>query len=598
MKFLKTYIGRFIVFFLILLIPVGTIGYMYYNSRVQRYLITIKKEQEKEIELRIGRVVDYFRFVNSELKTITNQKQMRDFFSGNRREQESARNNLEDHFLNLMHFSKLYDQIRVLDVHGMEIIRLNYENDAPLIVSTEDYQFKGNRPFFKESIKLNSGDVYLSEFDLNQENEQIQYPIKPVLRVATPITLGGNAKKGVLVFNLLGETFLESLRYVGQEQGWETYMLNDSGNYLIGPDPKKEWSFQMNTAPSYLFADEFPKINAVMRSADKATVSTPDGLFSFCMISAYNFEKASMGLSHFKETWYVVSHLPAEKLRKGISELFEFKDYVLLVFGLLFVILLSALFSNVITKRRLYEEKLLATGHDLRVANRMKDKFISILAHDLKNPLASVTGFVDILKDDFIHMSEESRTKMISAMENSTKILIRLIDDVLMWAQNQNNSAMNDPEIIFLNKIFEDALRFSQLQATRKEVKLIPELDEEIFAMADPQMIETVLRNLLSNAIKFSQRNSTIELGARMYNETHVLVYVTDHGIGLAEKSRKKLFSLDGFQTTPGTENEKGTGMGLIICKDFVERNSGSIWVDSELNKGTTFNFTLLAYHE
>lgn len=574
------------------------IGYMYYNSRVQRYILSTNNEQEKEIELRTGRMVEYFRFIDSELKSIANQEQILTFFNGTEVEKAKARKNLTDQFSELMTYTGLYDQIRVIDAYGDEQIRVNYEGRIPHAVSREDLQFKGTRDFFKETIKLRKNEIYLSQFDLNQENDFIQYPVKPVIRIATPIVDADNSRKGVLVFNLLGETFLHSLRDMGKKEGWQTYMLNDEGYYLMGPDPLKNWSSHLLEGSGFKFEDEFPRIDRLMRSTDKATVSTAKGIFSFCTISEYNFSKVNVDVTHISETWYIVSHLPQAQLRKGIAGLFDFKDILLLTFGLVFVASLSFLFTSMVIRRKLFEQRLIESSHDLKVANGMKDKFISILAHDLKNPLASVTGFVDILRDDFVNMSSESRHKIVTAMDNSTKMLIRLIDDVLIWARNQNDAAVQEPEIIFVNKIIDDAVRFSHMQASKKEIKLKINAQEEFFAMADPQMIETVLRNLISNAIKFSPRHGSVEVGVKQKDDTYVVVYVSDNGVGIKEKARKKLFSLEGFQTTPGTENEKGTGMGLIICKDFVERNNGTIWVESTENKGSTFKFTLLAYHE
>lgn len=570
---------------------------MYYNNRVQRFGISLRKEQEKQVELKVRQMGDFYRFVESEMLTITSQEPLFDLFNNNMNRQNSGRVFLKSYFSSMMTFSDFYEQISIVCFNGNEHLRINNEGGKPVVVDSDGLRNISERYYFKRTQELKKGEFYISRFDIDLDLQSVAYPVRPILRISTPV-VQNNKVLGYLIFNIKGQEFFETLRLIGHEYGWQTYFLNQNGNYIMGPDPLKEWLSFKDSTRAVRFQDEFPGVDIFSNAEEQKTFIDKKGLFTYYRLNQENFSVSDFGKSPMEESWYVVSVITIDDLLKLRGSLFDIKDWALLVGALLLIMFLSLLVTINVKRKIDYQEQLLLSERELRKANKTKDKFISILAHDLKNPLSSITGFTDILKSDYDSMSQHARDRIIGAMENASLTLLRLIDDVLTWARSQNGSIEVEPEIVFINKVIDDSIKISSLQAAKKEVKITRQCDDEVFAIADQPMIETVLRNLISNAIKFSHRGNEIIVGIEKNHDRKVTVFVRDFGIGITPKMQKELFSLDSVKTTPGTDKETGTGMGLILCKDFIERNGGEIGFYSEEGKGSTFYFTLPGYLE
>lgn len=591
------YIQRFILYLFYMSIPVIIIGIMYYNNRVQRFGISLRKEQEKQIELKVRQMGDFYRFVESEMLTISSQEPIFELFNNKENLRKSGRTFLENYFSSMIQFADFYEQISIVCFSGNEHLRINNEGGKPVVVDAEALRNISERYYFKRTQDLKKGEFYISRFDIDLDRQSVAYPVRPILRISTPI-VRNNKVLGYLIFNIKGQEFFETLRLIGHEYGWQTYFLNQNGNYIMGPDPLKEWLSFKDSTRAVRFQDEFPGVDIFSNTEEHKTFVNTTGLFTYYRLNQDNFSVSDFGKSPMEESWYVVSVITISDLKQLRSSLFDIKDWALLAGALLLIMFLSLLVTINVKRRIEFQEQLLHSERELRKANKTKDKFISILAHDLKNPLSSITGFTDILKSDYDSMSQHARERIIGAMENASQTLLRLIDDVLTWARSQNGSIEVEPEIVFINKVIDDSIKISSLQAAKKEVKITRQCDHEVFAIADQPMIETVLRNLISNAIKFSHRGNEIVVGIEKNHDRKVTVFVKDFGIGIAPKMQKELFSLDSVKTTPGTDKETGTGMGLILCKDFIERNGGEIGFYSEEGKGSTFYFTLPAYLE
>jgi signal transduction histidine kinase/ligand-binding sensor domain-containing protein len=224
--------------------------------------------------------------------------------------------------------------------------------------------------------------------------------------------------------------------------------------------------------------------------------------------------------------------------------------------------------------------------------NASKDKFFSIIAHDLKNPFQSIIGFSEMQKEeiksgDFARIGEYAGRINTSAVQT-----LRLLENLLEWANSQRGNISFSPASINLVELLNEDFIILNEMAIGKNIELKNSLPYDLKIMADKNMIKTIVRNLISNAIKFTRRNGKVEVKALIYNR-HVEISVSDSGIGMTKESIAKLFRLDGNPSTRGTENEKGTGLGLFLCKEFIEKHGGKIWVESEPGKGSVFRFNL-----
>lgn len=241
--------------------------------------------------------------------------------------------------------------------------------------------------------------------------------------------------------------------------------------------------------------------------------------------------------------------------------------------------------------------KVLQYSNELEAANVLKDKFFSIVAHDFKGPLSSIIGVLDILLDKDEKVSEEEQENLLLALKQSTSNTYKMLENVLLWARNQNGSLSFLPVVIFLQPKVESILEFYALQAKEKKVTLNNSIAKNTVVFADIDMLNTILRNLISNALKFSLPLGRIEVGIKQNldaNETDfVHIYIKDNGVGMSKQLQADLFRIDKTISKTGTNNETGTGLGLILCKDFVEKNGGKLSIESSLTDGTTVHIQL-----
>lgn len=229
---------------------------------------------------------------------------------------------------------------------------------------------------------------------------------------------------------------------------------------------------------------------------------------------------------------------------------------------------------------------------ELRRLNAAKNKFFSIIAHDLKNPFHTVMGYSQLLSKEYDKFSEAERRKFAADINQSTTNIFRLLQNLLEWSRSQTGRLVFLPREIDFGHILKNALSVLHSLAERKHISIELNYDESLSVFADPQMIETVLRNLINNAIKFTPEHGKITISA-MQTDNQVEVKITDTGIGIAEEEVITLFKIDSTIKRKGTHNEDGSGLGLILCKEFIQKHNGAIGVESTIGKGSSFYFTL-----
>jgi len=241
---------------------------------------------------------------------------------------------------------------------------------------------------------------------------------------------------------------------------------------------------------------------------------------------------------------------------------------------------------------QLQSEKLQETNQQLSVLNSTKDKFFSIIAHDLRNPFHTVMGFSELLLLDLERFPLEKTKKYLGLIHSTSQKGNDLLENLLQWSRTETGKISFEPENLNLYSVAENTINLLDVLAQRKSIKIIQEIDTAITVLADENMLKTILRNLISNAIKFTHENGTIVLKATNI-KPNVEISVIDNGVGIKEENIKLLFLIESNISTKGTLYESGTGLGLILCKEFVEKHGGKIWVESKEGKGSEFKFTL-----
>lgn len=236
-------------------------------------------------------------------------------------------------------------------------------------------------------------------------------------------------------------------------------------------------------------------------------------------------------------------------------------------------------------------------NQDLDELNETKDKFFSLIAHDLKNPLGSIRFLSDMLRSNYAEFEDTDKQEYIEEIAKTSEQLNRLLENLLSWARSQQGKVKFNPERNDIGALINTVVMLLDSSAKKKSIGIHKACQIESPIIIDANMINTVIRNLVSNAIKFTSERGTITISARETATSDdgkaVLVSVKDTGIGMTAEETEKLFKIDKVFSKPGTNEEKGTGLGLILCKEFVERHGGRIWVESECGKGTCFKFTI-----
>jgi two-component system, sensor histidine kinase and response regulator len=243
---------------------------------------------------------------------------------------------------------------------------------------------------------------------------------------------------------------------------------------------------------------------------------------------------------------------------------------------------------------RLTEQKRQLEVQNARLSelNATKDKLFSIIGHDLKNPLTAILGYADLIITDIDNIAPDRLKSHLTQISNASNQLYGLLENLLEWSRSQTGRMEFSPARCDLQKLVENCTGFVAHNAAMKEIEILSDVEQGSHVFADNRMLDTVLRNLISNAIKFTPNGGEIRIRATRA-DGEVEVSVADTGVGITEQDANKLFRIDAAFSTAGTAQEQGTGLGLILCKEFIDKHQGKIWVESVLGQGSVFRFTL-----
>ncbi len=298
-----------------------------------------------------------------------------------------------------------------------------------------------------------------------------------------------------------------------------------------------------------------------------------------------------------------IKYMKNQKLKEEAEKELETKNIMLIssIIGLLiFSFALWIQFrsrKNEQIANRLLNEKniqIQMQSDSLAELNATKDKLFSIIAHDLRNPVGSFKQAIEFLKDNFEILEKEELREFLQLMEKNSISVYNLLDNLLEWSRSQRGLIQFNPVLIDFHYIVNNLFQLLKFTADDKKIKLVNEVPQEFLITADVNMLTAIIRNLATNAVKFTPENGSITIGISDTNADFVHFYIKDTGVGMSEEISSKLFNSRGTITTEGTANEKGSGLGLILAKEFVEKHGGKIWVESEIGVGSTFWFSLL----
>jgi PAS domain S-box-containing protein len=414
---------------------------------------------------------------------------------------------------------------------------------------------------------------------------------KRLNQVANQTILNERNQMKTLINNMPLNIYIKDtdLRYVVVNQNMVSYLGKNSEKEILNKDDKdfysEELSRQYYQEEQSIMNTGVPVINQEITKTDK------NGELSYlsstkCRI--VNQKGETIGLLG------VIHNITSQKLAHNeiAKQSEELKKYVQKLSE-----------SNLLLEERQHKveeqsEELKSQSESLKEVNRKlsqsnatKDRFFSIIAHDLRNPFHVVSGFSEILLSSFQRLPEEKINKYLELIHSSSKSGNELLENLLQWSRSQTGQISFNPSHLKLLELIEEIINLLEAGASRKNIELKVDVDPELNVYADDNMLKTILRNIISNAIKFT-RQGTISIKAIKITDG-CEISVADTGVGISEDIRSKLFLVDEIITTKGTSSENGTGLGLILCKEFVDRHKGKIWVESTEGKGSMFKFIL-----
>ncbi len=224
--------------------------------------------------------------------------------------------------------------------------------------------------------------------------------------------------------------------------------------------------------------------------------------------------------------------------------------------------------------------------------NATKDKFFSIIAHDLKSPFSGLLGLSEYLIEYIENKHHDDAYKIAKTMNETLQLNYSLLENLLLWARSQTGKIEFYPELVNINEIARNIVSIIKINSDQKKIKLETAIEPDLNVVVDENMLSTILRNILNNAVKFTPENGHISLTIKKEN-SNIMFVVSDSGVGIPKNRLSSIFNIDKKVSTLGTNNEQGTGLGLMLCKEFVEKHNGAIGVESKENEGSSFWFTL-----
>lgn len=386
----------------------------------------------------------------------------------------------------------------------------------------------------------------------------------------------------------------------------ECIVLNHLGlNYLMQndyPNAIKNYNASLEIAKKIGFNNMMQKNNEELTLLHEKTGNFSKALehyrqFVALKDSAYN-ENARKQLLDFQVKYETAEKekelaiLNQEKLEKDLL-LNQANQQRIIMIGISLILLISlgALYSRFLIKKRT-QRQLTVINVQLNELNQTKDKFFTILAHDLKNPIYAFRNISSAVHDNFNDLNREEIDYFTKELKYSSNKLCSFLDELLKWAASQTGRIIPQLENVQLNPLIEELINLHQSMIDNKKISLIMDVNETHRVFVDRNMMHTVFRNIISNAIKFTPDNGWVKVESIM-DTNELYMKISDSGIGMTEDDVKMLFDIGSDTSKIGKSDEKGAGLGLILCKEFVERNNGNIMVESSLGKGSTFIISL-----
>jgi signal transduction histidine kinase len=557
-----------------------------YRHEVERIEKLFRVEQNAAVMGTARYFQSLLRPVASDLRTFANGDAFRAYLDDAKPE-DLEKATQQAVFLNEL--EPALDQIRYLDSSGHELIRVDR---GPQVVPFEALQDKSDRPYFKKASSLGRGQIYLSAFDLNVENGQLERPLKPMVRFSMPVFDSEGVPSGVVAINYRCADLLSRLQDGQMGLLDRLRVLNDRGYWLKGRDPKDEWGFMFPERRDATLARTNPPLWEKLRTQETGQVQNEGGVFTWRRVNLREISTDTLPLTLTEDEYVIIA---SEVSQADFSALLQ---RLRIVFGVLTPLLvISALLVGrfFVARRKAYDElrqsrkDLADRALQLEEANRELDAFSYSVSHDLRAPLRHIQGYVNFLHREVEGTLSDKGRRYLETIKKAGKQMGDLIDDLLAFSQ-MGRAKMRETTVD-LNVAIREAREGVTLKLQGREV--VWDILELPLVRGDAGLLRSVLANLIGNAVKYSRirKVARIEIGTSGMEEDRIVFFVRDNGAGFDMKYAGRLFGV--FQRLHGPDEFEGTGIGLANVRRIVSRHGGRTWAEGKVDEGATFYFTL-----
>lgn len=548
-----------LIFVFTLILIIGISFFIYRQGRNNERKVLIINERAR-IQAMYNYVRSELRDLGADLKIVSSHADFKDYFSTG---EQKALDDLANEFYHMSYEKEKYDQIRFLNTEGEEVVRVNYNNGNPVIVASEDLQNKKGRYYFDNTYDLNPGDVYVSPLDLNIENGQIEQPLKPMIRIGTPIANGNGEKEGIVLLNYFGDEFLKRISDFYQGGESRLLLVNQDGYWIKGMRAEDEWGFMYENKTDRKIQTSYPDLWKEISQKTEGQFENSDGLFTYQRIypvdyiawNISNREDASIRLENEEYAWVVLSFVPKEIITFSSNELLGKIQWINLLIILLIGLLVWRLY--VVMRYRQRAEKTILELNDLmRIINK-------ILRHDILGKLASIRYSLEA--SELVDKNE-----MVTDAFNVSLDGVALVNNM---RELERSFSIDKPmEKIMLGQVLKDV-------AKEQGIKITIRGDEEVSA---DSALNSVFENIMRNAkIHGGVKSLTVDIEKK---DAKVIVKIADKGKGIDEDVKDNLFE-EGVKS----KSTGHTGIGLYVTKKTIERYGGTIRAEANKPKGTVF---------
>ncbi len=566
-----------------------------YMMEVDNLFRQLESIENRENDIVVERVKKQFEDILSDLYLLSELSSVQRFVEfGNDESLEKLGYDLS----NLLKRKKIYQQISYIDEAGNLIVGLKNENG---IVSVDNSNKNLDEQAYKSTKNLYKNQIYVDFFDIDDKSLDVN---KHNIKFAIGVYDENDKKNGIIVLDYMGDNLLELIdQYSFYQNKSENFILNKNGEFLKVAQTFGEKVLGTKEVKKNFFKKNFPEEWQIMEDAYNGYFFSENGFYVYTtiypLLEIYkvgrNFEMFTMlvqgGINVRKSSWKLVSHIPLKSIKSLKFEIL--KKYITLDFSLFAILVLILwILADESMRKKIAENNLMLQNQELRNANNTKDKFFSIIAHDLRTPFTGLLGLMEMLIKKQENFSEERKEKFLNEIYRTLKHTYNLLENLLQWSRLQTQNIDFNPTELRLKDLLQNTMSLLELNASRKEIEMSLNVEPDELVYADSKMLQVIFRNIISNAIKYTGRKGKIQINIDSRAD-EVEVSVKDNGIGMSKEDLAIIFDKNIKHSTLGTENEIGTGLGLALTKEFLKRNSGRIIVNSELGKGSEFKITL-----